>query len=169
MSNKIDKLKAKVLKAQKNSDIASMYILQEEALKTFDEDTVSGFYANILDLALENLTNTLEACKSLEMDKVQDFATLRALYEYAMEHYHAEAYNDASALFEVLGGITKDENFSIALSYHKQASQNSIPLDDFMSKYTDIEETQKNKTFYISCFTNKAQELLSLTKKNMEQ
>ncbi len=169
MSNKVKELKAKVLKAQENSDIASMYILQEEALEIFDEDTVSGFYANILDLALENLTNTLESCKSLEMDRVQDFATLRALYEYAMEHYHAKAYKDASALFEVLGGITKDENFSLALSYHKLASQNCISLDDFMSKYADIEETQKNKTFYISCFTNKVQELLNITKMHTEK
>lgn len=162
--SKIEELKAKILEAQKNSDIATMYVLQEEAVATFDEKTLSGFFANILDLALENLTNTLESCKILEMDNTQDFATLRALYEYAMEHYHAGATKDASALFEVLAGVTKDEYFRIALTYHKQASSDGISLDTFMNEYADIEKTQKYKTFYISCFTKKAQELLDIKK-----
>jgi len=167
--SKVEELKAKILEAQKNSDIASMYVLQEEALDIFDEDTVSAFYANILDLALENLTNTLESCSSLEMNKTQDFATLRALYEYAMEHYHAGAIKDASALFEVLAGITKDDKFSTALSYHNVASDDNISLDDFMDNYADMEKTQKNKTFYISSFTKKAQKLLADKKTIAEQ
>ncbi len=166
--NKVEALKAKVLKAQSNSDIASMYVLQEEALEIFDEDTVSGFFANILDMALENLTNTLESCSSLEMGNTQDFATLRALYEYAMEHYHAGDVKDASALFEVLAGITKDKSFSSSLAYHTQATSKHISLDTFMDEYTDMDKTQKNKTFYISSFTKKAQELLSI-KKNIAE
>ncbi|MDB2562855.1 hypothetical protein N9X61_04550 [Sulfurimonas sp.] len=162
--DKIEVLKEKVLKAQENSDIAAMYVLQDEAFEIFDEDTLSGFFANILDLALENLTNTLESCSKLEMDNVQDFATLRALYEYAMEHYHAGAFKDASALYEVLAGITDDEDFSSALLYHQKAADKAISLDIFMDKYTDIEQTQINKTFYISSFRKKAQELLDLEK-----
>ena len=162
--SKVEELKAKVLEAQKNADIATMYVLQEEALETFDEYTLSGFFANILDLALENLTNTLESCSTLEMNEVQDFATLRALYEYAIEHYHAGAIKDASALFEVLSGITKDEDFKIALTYHKQAALKNIPLEQFMDEYADIEKTQQNQTFYISSFTKKAQKLLDNTK-----
>ena len=168
MSNKVEDLKAKVLEAQQNSDIATMYVLQEEALETFDEETVSAFFANILDLALENLTNTLESCQKLDTNDVQGFATLRALYEYAMEHYHAEANQDASALFEVLAGITEDEEFSLALKYHFKAAEKAISLETFMDEYADIEKTQTNNTFYISCFKNKAQELLNTSKKVSE-
>lgn len=168
MSKKVEDLKAKVLEAQQNSDIASLYILQEEALETFDEDTLSAFFANILDLALENLTNTLESCSKLNVNEVQDFATLRALYEYAMEHYHAGAIKDAGALFEVLAGITDDEEFSDALKYHYTASNEGISLDKFMDEYTDMEKTQSNNTFYISCFTKKAQKLLDKNKKVAE-
>lgn len=170
--DKIEELKEKVLKAQSDADIAAIYVLQEEALATFDEDTLSGFFANILDLALENLTNTLESCETLKMDNVQDFATLRALYEYAMEHYHGGNPEDASALFEVLSGITKDEDFSKALKYHQRASAEGISLDTFMDEYADIEKTEKNNTFYISNFTKKAQKLLKtqeeITGKNVD-
>ena len=162
--SKIEELKSKVLKAQENTDIAALYVLQEEAAEVFDEETLRSFFDNILDLALENLTNTLESCSSFAMDNVQDFATLRALYEYAMEHYHAGADKDASALFEVLAGITKDKQFSTALKYHKLASANGTSLNSFMNDYADMAKTQENKTFYISFFTKKAQELLKLDK-----
>ena len=158
-------LKKKVLEALTEADIASMYVLQDEALEFFDEEELSGFFANTLDLALENLTNTLESCTKLQMDKVQDFATLRALYEYAMEHYHSGNPNDASALFEVLSGVSNDEVFQSALAYHQLAAQNAISLDIFMDDYADIEKTQESKTFYISCFSKKAQDLLNNQKK----
>ena len=161
MSNqKVEELKVKVLEAQKNSDIASLYVLEEEAHKIFDEETLHGFYANILDLALEKLTDTLESHRKMDMSEVQDFATTRALYEYAMEHYSAGQIKDASALFEVLSGMTNDDKFSWSLKLHWLASAENITLDDFMSKMADIEVTQANKTFYISGFTKAAQKLL---------
>ena len=46
MANKVDELKAKVLKAQTDADIAALYMLEKDAHDTFDEDTLSGFYAN---------------------------------------------------------------------------------------------------------------------------
>lgn len=164
----IEILKAKILEALTNADIATMYVLQDEALESFDEDTLNGFFANILDLALENLTNTLESCSKLSMDDTQDFATLRALYEYAMEHYHGGSPEDAAALFEVLAGITQDSAFKEALIYHQKASQNNISLDIFLQDYADMQATQDTKNFYISCFTKKAQELLNIQKKVTE-
>ena len=157
----VEDLKNKVLEAQKNSDIASLYVLEQQAHDTFDEETLQGFYANILDLALEKLTDTLEAHRVMNMTEVQDFATLRALYEYAMEYYHSGNISDASALFEVLSGLTKDEQFSSALKFHWIASKENINLDDFMTKIADMDATQNAGTFYISVFTKEAQKMLN--------
>jgi len=161
--DKVEELKTKVLKAQQESDIASLYVLESEAHEVFDEDTIQGFYANILDLALEKLTDTLESHRKMDMTEVQDFATARALYEYAMEHYSAGEPKDAAALFEVLSGLTNDDNFSLALKFHWIAAAESISLDDFMSKIADIDMTQTKGTFYISAFTKEAQKLLDNT------
>ena len=158
--NKVDDLKAKVLEAQKNSDIASLYVLEKEAQEVFDEDTLQGFYANILDMALEKLTDTLESHRKMDMDNVQDFATTRALYEYAMEHYSAGQTKDASALFEVLSGMTNDDKFTWSLKLHQMASSENISLDDFISNIADIEVTQAAGLFYISGFKKEAQKLL---------
>lgn len=158
--SKVQELKAKVLKSQESSDIASLYVLEQEAHETFDEDTLQGFYANILDMALEKLTDTLESHRKMDMNEVQDFATLRALYEYAIENYSANQIADASALFEVLSGLSDDAKFSEALKLHWIASAENLSLDDFIEKIADIEATEKAGTFYISCFTKEAQKLL---------
>ncbi len=162
--SKEQELKAKVLKAQQEADIASLYVLEQEAHDTFDEETLHGFYANILDIALEKLTSTLESHKKLDMDEVQDFATTRALYEYAMEHYSAGAISDAAALFEVLSGMTTDDKFSWALKLHQMAATEGMKLEDFLENMADIELTQQKGTFYISSFTKEAQKLLDNAK-----
>ena len=160
----VKELKEKILEAQKNSDIASLYVLEHQANENFDEETLHGYYSNILDLALEKLTDTLEAHRKMDMTEVQDFATIRALYEYAMEYYHSGNITEASALFEVLSGLTKDEQFSNALKFHWIASLENINLDDFMSKIADMDATQNAGTFFISAFTKEAQELLKKSK-----
>lgn len=166
--SKVEELKAKVLKAQQDSDIASLYVLEQEAHEVFDEDTLHGFYANILDLALEKLTQTLEDHRQMDMKEVQDFATTRALYEYAMEHYSAGQIKDASALFEVLSGMTDDERFSWALKLHWMAASENISLDDFIANVADLEVTQAAGTFYISGFKKEAQKLLDNAQINGE-
>lgn len=145
-------LKEKVFQAQSEGDIAGLYVLEAQAHETFDEDTLMAFYANILDLALERMTNALENMERLDMNEVQDFATLRALYEYAIEHYSAGSAHDASALFEVLGGISNDEAFSAAVKKHQAACDAQIPFDDFIDEYVDLAATQEGGKFYISYF-----------------
>ncbi len=160
MNNNVQKLRTKVLEAQKSSDIASLYVLEQKAQETFDEETLQGYYANILDIALEKLTDTLEDHRQLDMSNVQDFATTRALYEYAMEHYSTGQIKDASSLFEVLSGITNDEKFSSALKFHWIASLENLSLDDFIENIADLDATQSAGTFYIGKFKKEAQNLL---------
>ena len=163
--NKVDELKAKVLEAQTNNDIAALYVLEAQAHELLDEETLHGFYSNILDLALERLTDTLESHTKFDLSEVQDFATTRALYEYAMEHYSAGAIKDAAALFEVLSGMTNDDKFAWALKLHWLAAAENMNIDDFMSTVADMTVTQANQTFYISGFSKTAQKLLDNAQK----
>ena len=161
----IETLKTKVLKAQSEGDIAALYVLENEAHETFDEEALSGYYANILDLALERLTEALEAPRRMDMTEVQDFATVRALYEYAIEHYSAGKPIDAAALFEVLAGLTNDEPFSNAMLFHLGASQSGLSLDDFINTVADVDATQDAGTFYLSRFKPEAEALLDTQEK----
>ena len=159
-SNKTDELKEKIFKAQENGDIAALYVMENEVREHFDETLTIAYFANILELALERLTDALEAPRKMDMTEVQDFATVRALYEYAIEHYSEGTKEDAAALFEVLGGLTNDERFSHAMQYHLNAAKEKINLNDFVEKIADLEATQQAGTFYISEFQKSAQDLL---------
>ena len=159
-----EELKEKILEAHKEADIAALYVLEQQAHELFDEETLHGYYANILDLALEKLTDTLEAHRVMDMNEVQDFATLRALYEYAMEHYSAGSPKDAAALFEVLSGLSNNTKFSDAMKVHQAAALENLALDDFLEKLADLQATELAGTFYVSRFSKEAQELLDKNK-----
>ena len=152
INDKIDSLKEKIFKAQEAGDIAALYVLEIEAHELFDDETLSRYYANILELALERLTDTLEGMKRLKIDEVQDYATLRALYEYAIEHYSAEKYSDAAALFEILSGLCEDKKFQAAMKVHTKSAQDNLNFDDFLDKIADLDATAEAGTFYISIF-----------------
>jgi len=163
--NSNETLKKEILKAVQNGDIAKLYMLEQKASDIFDEKTLLDYYKNILDLALEKLTDTLESHTKLKMNDVQDFATARALYEYAMEHYHAGKNEDAAALFEILGGITDDEKFSYAMQIHTTAARKGIDLDAFLEEYADMDAVESSGNFYIGDFTDSVRSLLDDAKK----
>ena len=146
-------LKEKILKAQEAGDIAALYVLEQEVSEVFEEQEQIAYYANILELALENLTDALGSARRMKMEEVQDFATLRALYEYAIEHYSAGKATDAAALFEILAGLTEDERFSDAMRRHQECAERIPDFGQFLDDAADLDATQRNGTFYISAFT----------------
>jgi hypothetical protein len=152
-------LKIEVYKAQEEGDIAKLYMFEQRAQDELSENEVMRYYSNILELALERLTEVLEKAIKLDVNDVQDFATLRALYEYAVEHYSAGSVHDASALFEILAGLSNSTEFSEAMKIHQKAADAKVTIDDFINEIADIERTQTNGTFYVSAFLPKAQTL----------
>jgi hypothetical protein len=162
-------LKKEVLEAQTKGDIAELYMLEQRAQDELSEDELMGYYANILDLALERLTDVLEAKIRMDMGDVRDFATLRALYEYAMEHYSAGSLHDASALFEILGGLSNNETFSNAMEAHRIFADLEISMDQFINKMADIKQVESTGSFYINAFTKEAQKLLDNAKTATEK
>jgi hypothetical protein len=148
----MDNLRKKIYDIQEKGSIAELYMLEQEVIDNDDEDIIAGYYANVLELALERLTDALEAPRKMDMSSVEDFATLRALYEYALEHYDAGSLEDASALFEILAGLSDDEKFSASMKKHHASIAKKINLDDFLEKVADVALTEQMGTFYISEF-----------------
>lgn len=150
--DKTEALKRKILEAHEAADIAALYVLEGEANDLFDEQTLIAYYANILELALENLTEAMGAVRKMQMADVKDFATLRALYEYAVEYYSAGQASDAAALFEILAGLSDDARFADAMARHRRCAETIADFERFLDAAADLEATQQNGTFYISAF-----------------
>ncbi len=145
----MDELKDKIKKAQEEGSIASLFTLESRVLDCRCDELVADYYAMVLDIAMENLTDALENIKVFDMSNVEDFATLKALYEYALEHFSEKNYQDGSALFEMIGGMCDDESFKESMKAHKIACDRELDIDDFLSNYADIDLVDK---FYINQF-----------------
>ena len=165
MSYNQESLKEAILEALRQGSISKLYALEQEAKRLLEPPQLSGYYRDILDLALERLTDALESRGRLSLNNKEDLATLQALYEYALEHYHAGSLSDASALFEVLSGISDDAGFGKAMRLHHAATKSGIELDAFLEHYVDMERVEQRGSFYIADFTQAAHSLLDGAKK----
>jgi len=159
MSEFLVQIREKSIEAVHNGDIKALYDLVETHNEELNDDIEQGLYGNILELALELLTNALESKDKLSLKDEQQRYTLRALYEYAISHYSSKHFLDAKALFEVLEGTAKEKNFIDAMKIHAAAAGKKIDIDDFIDEFCIVNE--KLDDFYIKEFQKEAQNLLS--------
>ena len=164
MSELLVQVREKSIEAVHEGDIKALYELLENHHAELTDEIEQGLYGNILDLALELLTNTLETQAKLSLKELQESYTLRALYEYAISHYSAKQFNDAKALFEVLEGVSKEKEFQKSMKIHALVCEQKIDIDSFLDNYCKVKE--KMDDFYIKEFTKEAQILLD--KANMQ-
>ncbi|MDF1880349.1 hypothetical protein JHD50_03350 [Sulfurimonas sp. MAG313] len=159
MSEFLVQVREKSIEAVHNADIKALYDLVEMHHEDLNDEIEQGLYGNILELALELLTNALESKDKLSLENEQQRYTLRALYEYAISHYSSKHFNDARALFEVLEGVSKEKEFIESMRFHSAAAALDIEIDDFLDKFCIVNE--KLDDFYIKEFQEEAQNLLS--------
>lgn len=162
MSEFLVKIRESSIEAVHNGDIKALYDLVETHNEEINDDIEQGLYGNILELALELLTNALETKSKLSLKDEQQKYTLRALYEYAVSHYSSQHFYDAKALFEVLEGTALEENFIKSMKIHAAACKKEIDIDSFIDEYCIVNE--KLDDFYIKDFKDKAQKLLQQPK-----
>jgi len=159
MSEFLVQVREKSIEAVHNGDIKALYDLVETHNEELNDDIEQGLYGNILELALELLTNALESKAKLSLTDEQQRYTLRALYEYAISHYSSKHFSDAKALFEVLEGTAKEKDFIASMKIHAAAAQQEIDIDDFIDDFCIVND--KLDDFYIKEFQKEAQNLLS--------
>ncbi|PHR57860.1 MAG: hypothetical protein COA44_05150 [Arcobacter sp.] len=158
MSEFLVQIREKSIEAVHNGDIKALYALVETHNDELNDDIEQGLYGNILELALELLTNALESKDKLSLKDEQQRYTLRALYEYAISHYSSKHFYDAKALFEVLEGTAKEKNFIDSMKIHAAAAGKEIDIDSFIDDFCIVNE--KLDDFYIKEFQKEAQNLL---------
>ena len=158
MSEFLVQIRERSIEAVHHGDIKGLYDLLEENHSELNDEIEQGLYGNILEIALELLTNALELKSKLSLENDQQRYTLRALYEYAISHYSGERFEEAKALFEVLEGTAEQDEFVKSMRIHAAAAASHIDIDTFIDEYTELKD--KLDDFYIREFTDKAQKLL---------
>ncbi len=166
MSELLAQIREKSIEAVHYADIKALYDLVETHHADLPDEMEQALYANILEIALELLTNALESKAKLSIRNEAQRYTLRALYEYAISHYSSQRFEEAKALFEVLEGTAEEELFVEAMKIHAAAAKQHIDIDTFIDEYCEIDD--KLDDFYIKAFKKKAQKLLNKSKRTKE-
>ncbi len=166
MSELLVQIRERSIEAVHHGDIKALYEIVETHHDALNEDLEQGLYGNILELALELLTNALESQAKLSLENEQEYFTLRALYEYAISHYTSKRYEDTKALFEVLEGTALEDEFIESMQIHASAAALHIDIDSFIDDYCEVND--KLDDFYIKSFKPRVQELLEDAKAKKE-
>jgi len=157
---KLNELEANALSTQKLKDLYEVLDLLSGSEK--DESRVNNIYQNILEISLELFANKLESKEILNLDDEEELYTLRALYEYAINHYSNNDFKGASELFLMLSILTEDATLAFSMQLHAVCSAENIKFDDFVEKFIDIESLQNDEgAIFMDRFKDGAQEYVN--------
>jgi len=142
-TQKLNELEQNALKTQKLTDLYE--VLDVLSGTESDESRVNNIYQNILEIALELFANKLESKETLNLDDEEELYTLRALYEYAINHYSNSDFKGASELFLMLSILTNNATIVFSMQLHAISSAEHIKFEDFVERFIDLEALQNDE------------------------
>ena len=109
----------------KNSDsVAKAYQLLDVKLAlNEDEEGINELFQKIVNGAFTNIAIAIENGKKLDISNAEDFATMRGIYEYAMQAFSENLTKQAQELFLALHHVVDDFELKDAINKAKELYQ----------------------------------------------
>lgn len=124
-------------------------------------ERIDKIYNLILEFALSHFHQKLETNENFNLEISNDHYTLRAIYEFAIEQYHSNAFIEAEELFVMLSIITEEPLFKGAMQIHLIAVLKKIEFNKFIEDFVDMERMNlENESFFILYFKDNANKFL---------
>jgi len=158
----------------KNSDsVAKAYRLLDVKLAlNEDEEGINELFQKIVNGAFTNIAIAIENGKKLDISNAEDFATMRGIYEYAMQAYSENLTKQAQELFLALHHTTDDFELKDAFMVHAAAVGKGYSFEDFINKLTKMDENRDfsdPKALFITDFVQPVDILLEMMKDEVEK
>ena len=126
--------------------------------KNGDEDRINELFGEILNKAIEVLNEKIENGGFLEYPEHK--YVIRALFEYMLELWSEDAWDEAKALGYDLVYIVNDENLKEAISMFVLGLLEKLPIEKFLEIYVNPEnEDDKYEMFFMN-FNDEIDELV---------
>ena len=160
VTQKLNELEENALNTQKLTDLYEVLDLLSGTES--DESRVNNIYQNILEIALELFASKLESKETLNLNDEEELYTLRALYEYAINHYSNNDFKGASELFLMLSILTDDATLIFSMQLHAISSAENIKFEDFVDRFIDLEALQNDEgAIFMDRFKDGVQEYVN--------
>jgi len=138
-------------------DVLDTYLLIEKG----SDELINKLYENILELALDKLSHKLQNRETCSLDNDEEHITLRAIYEYAIEHYSTDRLSEASELFLMLSILTENRTFTGAMQIHLVATLKGINFDKFLDDFVDMDMMDNSdESYFLLYFKDSANKFL---------
>jgi len=134
------------------------------------EERINNIYQNILEVALENLAGKLEQKNLFALDNEEELYTLRALYEYAINHYSNNDFKGASELFFMLNVLVEDSTIRFSMQLHAIGAAEHISFDEFVEKFIDLDALKDDEgAIFMDRYKEGVQEFVNAKTKTLKE
>ncbi len=147
------------------SSIAKGYqLLDAKLLLEAPEDEINEIFTFIVNAAFDSLAEKLTAGQGFDMNKYEELATARAIYENGIQRYSENDIKGAKEIFLILHYTMQDETLKEAMMVHACAVMAGHSFDDFIENLVDVTGVDESAptAFFIQTFTQPTDILLTM-------
>lgn len=109
-----------------------------------DEERINEIFTFILNHAFDRLSQSLVSNNTFNMRDEEDVATVRAIYEHAIQIYNDRSFNSAKELFLVLHHVVDYYLLQESLMIHAVNAMKNVEFDDFVASIVDTKKFDPN-------------------------
>lgn len=136
-----------------------------------DEERINDVFTFILNHAFDRLSENLTTKNTFNMREEEDIATVRAIYEHAIQIYSDRSFKSAKELFLVLHHVVDYYKLQESMMIHAVNAMKNIEFDDFIESIVDTKKFDPNVELahFLLYFTVEPKYYLEHNKKFVDQ
>jgi hypothetical protein len=158
---------------EQNSIAKGYQLLNAKILLNEQDPKIDEIFTFIVEKAFDRLAEHFAKTEEFKISNEEDVATLRAIYEFAMQKWSEGDTKSASELFLALHLLTDDKELSDAFLVHFGAVQSGYSFEDFIEKLAVVPEAQltddSSKAYFIINFSQPLDIMLKMFEKEIKK
>ena len=147
-----------------NSIAKGYQVLDAKLVIEAEEDDINEVFTFIVNSAFDKLSDYLTEPRKFDMAEPEDWATVRAIYEHAIQRYSENDKKGAKEMFLVLYHMVVVDELKDAMMIHACAVMAGHSFEEFVENLADVDgiDPEYPMAFFITTFTQPNDILLAM-------
>ncbi len=158
---------------EQNSIEKGYQLLNAKIVLDEKDPKIDEIFTFIVERAFDKFAEHFSKAEGFKLSNKEDVATLRAVYEFAMQRWSEGDIKGASELFLALSSLIDDEELSEAFLVHFGAIKSGYSFEDFIEKLAVIPEAQltddSSKAYFVTNFSQPLDIMLKMFEKEIKK
>ena len=154
-----------------NSIAKGYQVLDAKLVIEAEEDDINEVFTFIVNSAFDKLSDYLTEPRKFDMAEPEDWATVRAIYEHAIQRYSENDKKGAKEIFLVLHHMVVVDELKDAMMIHACAVMAGHSFEEFVENLADVDgiDPEDPMAFFITTFTQPNDILLTMFAKYVKE